>query len=171
MPQQWKYAIIMVLIKKKDRTECGNYRGISLVAHAGKILLKIIARRLREYCERVGILPKEQSGFRRNRSTTDMMLAIRRLQELERKKRISLYVCSIDLAKAYESVDRTSSGQYLPVLACHRILYRSFVNSTMECEHACGSTTGCARGGLLSNKAFVRGACSCPSCSTSSSRR
>ena len=61
--QQWKYAIIMVLHKKKDRAECGNYRGISLVAHAGKILLKIIARRLSEYCERVGILPEEQSGF------------------------------------------------------------------------------------------------------------
>ena len=92
MPQQWKDAIIMVLHKKKGRTECGNYRGISLVAHAGKILLKIIARRLSEYCERVGILPEEQSGFRPNRFTTDMMFVIRRLQELARKKRIPLYV-------------------------------------------------------------------------------
>ena len=58
--QQWKYTIIVVLHKKKDRTECGNYRGISLVAHADKILLNIIARRLSEYCERVGILPGEQ---------------------------------------------------------------------------------------------------------------
>ena len=47
---------------KKDRTECGNYRGISLVAHAGTILLKIIARRLSEYRERVGILLEEQNG-------------------------------------------------------------------------------------------------------------
>ena len=36
---------------------------VRLVAHAGKKLLKIIARRLSEYCERVGILPEEQSGF------------------------------------------------------------------------------------------------------------
>ena len=107
LPQQWKYAIIMVLHKKKDWTECGNYRGISLVAHAGKLLLKIIARRLSEYCERVGILPEEQSGFRPNCSTTDMMFVIRRLQELARKKRIPLYVCFIDLTKAYDSVDRT----------------------------------------------------------------
>ena len=107
MPQQWKDAIIMVLHKKKDRTECGNYSGISLVAHAGKILLKIIARRLSEYRERVGILPEEQSGFRPNRSTTDMMFVIRRLQELARKKQIPLYVCFIDLTKAYDSVDRT----------------------------------------------------------------
>ena len=76
MPQQWKDVIIMVLLhKKKNRTECGNYRGISLVARAGKILLKIIARRLSEYCEREGILPEEQSGFRPNCSTTDMMLS------------------------------------------------------------------------------------------------
>ena len=90
MPQQWKYAIIVILHKKKDRTECGNYRGISLVAHASKILLKVIARRLSEYCERVGILPEEQSGFRPNRSTTEIMFMIRRLPELARKKRIPL---------------------------------------------------------------------------------
>ena len=59
MLEQWKYAIIMVLHKNKDRTEFVNYRGISLIAHAGKILLKIIARRLSEYCERVGILSEE----------------------------------------------------------------------------------------------------------------
>ena len=86
---------------------CGNNGGISLVAHAGKILLKIIAHRLSEYCERVEILPEEQSGFRPNRSTTDMMFAIRRLQELVRKKEIPLYVCFIDLTKAYDSIDRT----------------------------------------------------------------
>ena len=56
VPQQWKDAIIMVLRKKKDRTECGNDRSISLVAHAGKILLEIIARRLSKVCKRVGIL-------------------------------------------------------------------------------------------------------------------
>ena len=92
VPQHWKDTITMVLHKKKDRTERGNYRGISLVAHAGKILLKINARHLSEYCERVGILPEEQSGFRPSRSTADMMFVIRRLQELVRKKRIPLCV-------------------------------------------------------------------------------
>ena len=37
----------------------------------------------------------------------------------------------------------------------------------MACEYACGSKTGCARGVLLWNRAFVKGACSRPSCSTS----
>ena len=46
VPQQWEDAVITVLDKKGDKTECGNYRGISLVSHAGKVLLKGIARRL-----------------------------------------------------------------------------------------------------------------------------
>ena len=97
MPQQWKDAIIVVLHKKKDRTEYGNYSGISLVAHAGKILLNIIARRLSEYCERVGIRPEEHNGFRSNHCTTENMFVIRRLQEMSWKKRILLYICFIDL--------------------------------------------------------------------------
>ena len=50
---------IKVLHKKKDRTECSNYRGLSLVAHAGKVLLKIVANRLGDFCEEAGILPEE----------------------------------------------------------------------------------------------------------------
>ena len=53
-----------------------QHSSISLVAHAGKILLKIIARRLSQYCERVVILQEDQSGFRPNLLTTDMMFVI-----------------------------------------------------------------------------------------------
>ena len=40
VPQQWKDAALTVLHKKGDKTECGNYHGISFVSHAGKVLLK-----------------------------------------------------------------------------------------------------------------------------------
>ena len=68
VPQQWKGAVITVLHKKGDKTECGNYRGVSLVSHAGKVLLKVVARTLSAYCEAKGLLPEEQCGFRSNRS-------------------------------------------------------------------------------------------------------
>ena len=106
VPQEWKDATIKVLHKKKDRTECSNYRGLSLVAHAGKVLLKIVANRLGDFCEEAGILPEEQCGFRSQRSTTDMMFVVRRLQELGQTSNTSLEICFIDLAKAYDSVDR-----------------------------------------------------------------
>ena len=100
VPQEWKYATIKVLHKKKDRTECSNYRGLSLVAHAGKVLLKIVANRLGDFCEEAGILPEEQCGFRPQRSTADMMFVVRRLQELGRTSNTSVAICFIDLAKA-----------------------------------------------------------------------
>ena len=113
VPQQWKDAVITVLHKKGDKTECGNYRGISLVSHAGKVLLKVVARRLSAYCEAKGLLPEEQCGFRPNRSTTDMMFVVRRLQEIGRKAGVSLFMCFIDLQKAYDTVDRTLLWQVL----------------------------------------------------------
>ena len=96
-PQQWKDAVITVLHKKGDKTECGNYRGISLVSHAGKVRFKVVARRLSAYCEAKGVLPEEQCGLRPDRSTTDMVFVVRRLQEIGRKAGVSLFICFIDL--------------------------------------------------------------------------
>ena len=107
VPQQQKDATIKVLHKKKYRTECGSYRGISLEAHAGKVLLKVIAGRLSGYCERENILPEKQYRFRTQQSTVDMLFVVRRPQELARKKDTPLYLCCIDLTDEYDSVDRT----------------------------------------------------------------
>ena len=60
---QWESATIKVLYKKKARTECRKYRGLSLVTHAGKVLPIVITGGLSVYCEREGILPEEQCGF------------------------------------------------------------------------------------------------------------
>ena len=111
--QRWRDAMIKVLHKKKDRTECGNYRDISLVAHAGNVFLKIVDTRLSAYCETRNLLPEEQCGFRPHRSTTDMMFVIRRLHELGRKARLPLFLCFVDLQKAYDSADRTLFWQVL----------------------------------------------------------
>ena len=107
VPQQWKDAIITILHQKGDKTECGNYHGILLVSHAGNVLLKVVARRLSAYCEAKGLLPEEQCGFRLDRSTTDITVVVRRLQEIGRKAGVSLFMCFIDIQKAYDTVDRT----------------------------------------------------------------
>ena len=75
--------------------------------HAGKVLLKVVARRLSAYCEAKGLLPEEQCGFRPNRSTKDIMFVVRRLQKIGQKVGVSLFMCFIDLQKAYDTVDRT----------------------------------------------------------------
>ena len=78
--QAWKDANIVTIYKKGDRTECGNYRGISLLSAAGKIFAQILLNRLsRHITPEVG--PETQCGFRSNRSTVDMIFCLRQLQE------------------------------------------------------------------------------------------
>ena len=132
VPQQWKDAAITVLHKKGDKTECGNYRGISLVSHAGKFLLKVVARRLSAYCEAKGLLPEEQCGLRPNHSTTDMMLfVVGRQQEIGRKAGVPLFMCFIDLQKAYDTVDRTLLWQVLTRIEVPPQMIAVSNNSTM----------------------------------------
>ena len=84
------------------------------MSHAGKVLLKVVARRLSAYCEAKGLLPEEQCGFRPDRSTKDMMFVVRRLQKIGRKAGMSLHMCYfIDLQKAYDAVDRPLLWQVL----------------------------------------------------------
>ena len=66
----------------------------------------MVASRLSNYCEAKRILPEEQCGFRPARSTIDMLLVVRQLQELGRARKIPLYMCFIDLQKAHEPVDQ-----------------------------------------------------------------
>lgn len=84
LPQKWKDAVIMVL-HEKEKADFGNYRGIFLVAHTGKVVIKTICRRLSEYCEVKRVLPDAQCGFQPRRSTVDIMLVVRRLQEISQR--------------------------------------------------------------------------------------
>ena len=73
VPQELKVASIVTIFKKESRTECGNYRGISLLSVAGKILAKVLLNRLQPLSE--SNIPETQCGFRPGRGTTDMIFS------------------------------------------------------------------------------------------------
>ena len=69
LPEEWKESVIVPIHKKGDKTECNNYRGISLLPATYKILSNILLSRLIPFAEE--IMGDHHCGFRRNRSTTD----------------------------------------------------------------------------------------------------
>jgi hypothetical protein len=68
LPDQWKESIIVPVYKKDDKTNCSNYRGISLLSTSFKILANILLSVLSPYVEE--IIGDYHCGFRHNKSTT-----------------------------------------------------------------------------------------------------
>ena len=48
-PQDWKRSVFIPIPKKGNAKECSDYCTISLISHAGKVMLKILQARLQEY--------------------------------------------------------------------------------------------------------------------------
>ena len=108
--------IVKIYKRKGDRGECGNYRGISLLSTAGKVLSGVINERLKPLAEKV--LPETQCGFRCNRGTSDMIFTIRQLQEKCREQNKPLYMGFIDLTKAFDTVSRELLWEVLAKYGC-----------------------------------------------------
>ena len=106
VPQAWKDANIVTIYKKGDRTECGNYRGISLRSAAGKIFARILLNRVSSHIT-PEVVPETQCGFRSNRSTVDMIFCLRQLQEKCTEQDRPLYIVFVDFTKAFDTVGRT----------------------------------------------------------------
>ena len=111
------YALIIFLNKMNDRTECGNYLGILLVAYAGNALLKTVPARLCTYCETEGLLPEEQCGFHPGRVTMNMAFAVSSLQELERNATVSNYTC------VSSTCNKRTTPSIVPLVAVSRSLW------------------------------------------------
>jgi len=61
---EWKESIIIPTYKKGDKTDCSNYRGISLLPTTYKILSSILLSRLTPYAEEI---TGDQCEFQHNR--------------------------------------------------------------------------------------------------------
>ena len=48
-PQDWKRSAFIPIPKKGNAKECSNYRTITLISHASKVMLKILQARLQQY--------------------------------------------------------------------------------------------------------------------------
>ena len=117
VPQDMRDANIITLYKNKgDRSDCNNYRGISLLSIVGKAYARVVLKKLQALAER--IYPEAQCGFRSRRSTIDMIFSVRQLQEKCREQQLPLYLAFIDLTKAFDLVSRSGLFILLEKIGC-----------------------------------------------------
>lgn len=102
IPEDWGKAIITPIYKKGDKSDCKNYRGISLLSVPGKVFTKVLQRRMKCYVEEA--VAEEQAGFRPGRGTVDQLFTIRQIAEKYIEHNQPCYFNFIDFKQAFDSI-------------------------------------------------------------------
>ena len=98
-PPDWKRSVFIPISNKGNAKECSNYRTISLISHASKVMLKILQSRLQYVNWK---LPDVQARFRKGR---DQIVIICWIIEKAKEFQKNTYFCFINYAKAFDCVD------------------------------------------------------------------
>jgi hypothetical protein len=165
IPKEWGSAVIFPIHKKGDRTNCTNYRPISLLSHIGKIYERILERRLRHRVEET--LHEGQHGFRPNRGAIDLCFALKILLEKSWEFNYQRYLAFLDLEKAFDRVPRKQlwramrHAEYripLPLRMAIRSLYESNQTTVRSIGGAAtwfNAGSGVRQGSVISPLLFI----------------
>jgi len=120
----------MIYKKKGDRAICGNSRCISLLSVVSKLFARVMLIRLLTYVVDT-VVPESQSGFRRARSTTDLIFVARLLQENAGNNIVTFLLPSSTLQRLSAPSIVTCCGKSLANLDALHIFLASYENSIL----------------------------------------
>ena len=108
-PEHFKVAETVALRKpgKDDYTEAKSYRPVALLNTLGKVLEKVIARRLSELVERFSLLPTTHMGGRKGISTDHALhwlLERINVEQHGKAERRIVSILSLDVSGAFDNV-------------------------------------------------------------------
>ena len=100
-PTEWKEAIITPILKKGDKENKENYRPVSCLSVASKVLEKVVCDQITRFMEVNKLLPENQHGFREKRSTMTALSEMQRewATNTDRKEKTGI------LSAAYDTLD------------------------------------------------------------------
>ena len=107
VPAQWEKAFICPIHKKgKNKKDPKSYRPISLISCLGKLMERIINRRLVWHLEANNLLTPTQTGYRKHQNTEDQLAPL--AQEIETSFQEKNKVVSVffNLYRAFDKVWR-----------------------------------------------------------------
>ena len=164
-PDIWKLAKIIPIHKRSERTNVENYRPISLLPIASKVLESVVQEQLLQHTERLGILPSSQHGFRPNRSTMTAALSMTTQWKHELKSNRYVGVLFFDLSSAFDTIDTEILCAKMEIMGLEKMgvkWIRSFMQGRRQAV-AIGEKTstelnmkvGCPQGSILSPLLFT----------------
>ena len=114
MPDDLKQSTFIPIPKKARAVNCSDFRTISLMSHATKVLLKVILERNKAKID--GEISDNQSGFRRGMGTREGIFNLRTINERYLEKHKDVYICFIDYEKAFDRVKHEKLCEILKVI-------------------------------------------------------
>ena len=103
MPHDWRMSTVIPIYNKKGSVmNCASYRGVKLLEHGMKVVERLLEKRLRRLVK----VDQMQFGFMPGKSTVDTIFILRRMQESYLEKNRKLFICFVDLEKAFDWVPR-----------------------------------------------------------------
>ncbi|VVC45686.1 Reverse transcriptase domain [Cinara cedri] len=102
LPEDFEKCVMILIPKKQKAKRCEEYRTLSLISHALKILTKIVHKRIEKKIE--DILTEDQFGFRKNRGTREAILCLRLIIEKMFRINKPIYIAFVDLKKTFDNV-------------------------------------------------------------------
>ena len=138
-PSEMKVAKVKPLFKKKSRLEVGNYRPVSILPVASKILEKAVFVQLNRYLTENNILYEFQSGFRGKYSTDTCLLYLQ--DHIRKQISNGLYtgMVLLDIQKAFDSVNHSILCKKLSALG---VKSTTWFESYLNCRSQIVSVNG-----------------------------
>ena len=109
--KDWKNQVIVPINKQGFRSQCKNYRGIALLCVANKIFGRAVLNRMQNIVE--SHLGKNQCSFRPNRGCCGQVCSARILMQRAIEFNKAIYICFVDLQKAYNILNRDALWEVL----------------------------------------------------------
>lgn len=104
-PEEWKTAVVTPILKKGDQNDKTNYRPVSCLAAASKVLEKIVCQQITKHLETNSLLPDSQHGFREKRSTMTALSEIQRDWTENTENKMITGVLFWDLSAAFDTLN------------------------------------------------------------------
>ena len=158
-PNIWNESYLVLIHKKGDKLDPGNYRGISITSNLGKLFNKIILSRILKFINVNQLISKNQIGFKEKCRTSDHIFTLKSIVENKKRTRKKVFAAFIDLRKAFDTVWRMGlffkilENKFPPLIS--KIIMSMYTDTSYRIKFETGLSTTCNSGTWSTTRRYI----------------